>query len=305
MKQLLIRQLSPVTEELNFLLTNRIPRVGATRLLGWSSRLRKPWLVRPSIALWQRFGGLDLSDALRPDFASVHECFTRELRPGSRSLDMAPGAIVSPCDGQIMACGALAGIEALQAKGLRYTLAELLGSTSLAERCRDGVYATIRLSSGMYHRFHAPADGTLERVTHIAGDTWNVNPPAVRRVPSLYCRNERAVLELQLGEPEHTPLLLVPVAAVGVAGLRLRAVPGRLGLGYDGPRQIDCASVCQKGDELGWFEQGSTIIVIAPQSLRLAGGIVAGSRLRMGERLMMRRVPADRERDRQNTRGRP
>ena len=292
MKQSLLRHTSTLLEELNFLLTNRIPRVGATRLLGWFSHVENPWVVRAAIALWRRLGGLDLSDAMSQNFPSLHACFTRELLPGSRVIDNTAEALISPCDGNVMACGALSGIEAVQAKGLRYTLAELLGSESLAERMRDGSYVTIRLSSGMYHRFHAPADATLTKVTHIAGDTWNVNPPAVRRVPSLYCRNERAVLEMALEGNAGTPLLLVPVAAVGVATLRLHAVQERLGLSYRGPQHIACAARYRKAQELGWFEQGSTVIVIAPPGVRLAGGISAGARLRMGERLMVLRKDA-------------
>jgi phosphatidylserine decarboxylase len=275
-------------EELNFLLTNRIPRIAATRLLGWYSRIRSPLLARVSIALWRRFGDLDLSDSAPRQFVSVHDCFTRALRPGSRPLDCAREALISPSDGIVGACGQLAGIEALQAKGLYYPLPELLGSAALAARYRDGVYATLRLTAGMYHRFHAPADGRIERIIHIAGDTWNVNPPAVLRVPKLYCRNERAVLEFRPdGVPLNAPLLLVPVAAVGVAGLRLHAIADRLGLGYRGPAEIACDARYRKGGELGWFEQGSTIIVLAPRGYQLDGAIETGARIRMGMRLLL------------------
>lgn len=285
MKQSLRRHTGSLVEELNFLLTNRIPRVGATRLLGWFSHVENPWVVRASIALWRRLGGLDLSDAVSQNFPTLHACFTRALMPGSRAIDTSAEALVSPCDGYVMACGPLAGIEAVQAKGLNYTLQDLLGSAARAERLRDGVYVTLRLSSGMYHRFHAPVDARLRHVTHIAGDTWNVNPPAVRRVPSLYCRNERAVLEMETAGG--LQLLLVPVAAVGVAGLRLHAVPERLGLRYRGPDEIPCTMQYTKGAELGWFEQGSTVIVIAPAGVCLDPGICAGMRLRMGQRLML------------------
>ena len=154
-----------------------------------SSDLENPWVVRVSIALWRRLGGLDLSDAISREFPSLHACFTRALLPGSRLIDDAPEVLASPCDGYVMACGALSGIAAMQAKGLSYTLAQLLGSDALAEEMRDGTYVTLRLSSGMYHRFHAPADATLGKVTHIAGDTWNVNPVALKRVERLFCRN--------------------------------------------------------------------------------------------------------------------
>jgi phosphatidylserine decarboxylase len=274
-----------LAEELNFLLTNRVPRIALTRLLGWYSRIESPLLTRFSIAIWKRFGGLDLSDARATHFRSVHACFIRELRPGARPIDPAPGVLVSPCDGIVGACGALAGLRALQAKGLTYPLGELLVSTALAERFRDGVFVTIRLTSAMYHRFHAPADGRITRVTHVAGDTWNVNPVALARVQRLFCRNERAVLQLAIADPA-TELLIVPVAAVGVAGLRLHCVPERLGLDYRGPRVIDCAAGIRRGEELGWFEHGSTIIVIAPRGFALAGDVATGRHIRMGERLL-------------------
>jgi phosphatidylserine decarboxylase len=274
-----------LAEELNFLLTNRVPRIALTRLLGWYSRIESPLLARFSIAVWKRCGGLDLSESRETRFRSVHACFIRELRPDARPIDPAPGVLVSPCDGIVGACGSLAGLRALQAKGLVYPLGELLGGTALAERFRDGVFVTIRLTSAMYHRFHAPADGRIVRVTHIAGDTWNVNPVALARVQRLFCRNERAVLQLEIADSA-MELLIVPVAAVGVAGLRLHCVAERLGLGYRGPRVIDCAAGVRRGEELGWFEHGSTIIAIAPRGFALAEGIATGQRIRMGERLL-------------------
>lgn len=277
-----------LAEDLNFLLTNRVPRIALTRLLGWYSRIESPLLARISIALWRRFGGLELAEAREQRFRSVHACFTRELKPGARPLDPTPGALLSPCDGIVGACGALAGLQALQAKGLSYSVAELLGSESLAHRYRDGCFVTLRLTASMYHRFHAPADGRVTRVTHIAGDTWNVNPVAVARIERLFCRNERAVLQYHVTHTPHSAaLLLVPVAAVGVAGLRLHCLPERLGLDYHGPRHIDCDALYRKGDELGWFEQGSTIIVIAPRGWLPAAGVACGSGLRMGERLLL------------------
>jgi phosphatidylserine decarboxylase len=271
-------------EELNFVLTNRIPRLAATRLLGWFSRIEHPLVVRPAIALWRAFGGLDLQDCPRRRFRSIHDCFTRELRPGARAPDPTPGVLLSPCDGIVVACGVLRGLEMLQAKGLDYSLGQLLGDTALAERFREGTWVSLRLSAGMYHRFHAPADAVLSRVRHIAGDTWNVNPPALARVPQLYCRNERMVIELTLRQPAGATLLLVPVAAVGVAGIRLRGIEGRFGLGYEGPTLLDCAFSRRRGEELGHFEQGSTIVVIAPPGFTPL--VAIGDRLRAGERLL-------------------
>ena len=241
-----------------------------------------------AFALWRRFGGLDLTDARETRFASVHECFVRELRPGARPLDPDPAALLSPCDGIVGACGTLHGLRALQAKGLDYPIAELLGSDTLAREYRDGSYVTLRLAGGMYHRFHAPADGRIVRVIHIAGDTWNVNPIALARIERLFCRNERAVLEYRVHNDRAAAprLLLVAVAAVGVAQLRLHCLRERLGLDSRGPRVHRCDAAYRRGAELGWFEQGSTIIVLAPRGVQLAHGIATGVRVRMGERLM-------------------
>ena len=171
-----------------------------------------------------------------------------------------------------------------------YELAELLGAAELAECYRDGCYATLRLTSSMYHRFHAPCDARVEHLTYISGDTWNVNPIALRRIERLFCRNERAVLQLRVqGAPQlQPPLLLVPVAAILVASIRLHFVNVWLHLRYRGPNQIACDVPVIKGQELGWFEHGSTIIVFAPRGFALADGIAQGSAMRMGQPLLRR-----------------
>ena len=137
----------------------------------------------------------------------------------------------------------------------------------------------------MYHHFHAPADGTVQHVTHIAGDTWNVNPIALKRVERLFCKNERAAIHLRLDRGGH-PLALVPVAAVLVASLRLKFMDLLLHTRYRGPDELPCDAHVAKGQDLGWFQHGSTIIVFAPPGFTLAEGIAVGRRLRMGQALM-------------------
>jgi phosphatidylserine decarboxylase len=252
--------------------------------MGWFSRLRHPWLARASIGVWRLFADLDLSDARQQRFASLHDCFTRELVPGARPLERDPSTLVSPCDGIVGACGRLDGVELLQAKGMPYRLDDLLGSADAAAPYRDGRYVTLRLTSSMYHRFHAPHDGRVEHVTYFSGDTWNVNPIALARVERLFCRNERAAIRYRL---DAGPVItLVPVAAVLVASIRLHAPDLRLHLRYRGPNAVACNVPCRKGQELGWFEHGSTIIVFAPPGLELADGIATGARVRMGEPLL-------------------
>ncbi len=272
-------------ETLNFWLTNRIPRVLATRLMGRLSRIESPWLTKLLVAVWRQFTALDLGEAKQPHFASLRECFIRELKSGARPIDADPAVLTSPCDAIVGACGSLRGVELLQAKGMPYALADLLGSAAEAERYRDGSYVTLRLTSAMYHRFHAPADGRVEHVSYLAGDVWNVNPVALKRVPRLFCRNERAAIRFRLRSSGQL-LTLVPVAAVLVASIRLHWLAELLHLRYDGPRHIECDAPFAKGQEMGWFEHGSTIIVFAPAGFTLLEGIVPGQRLRMGQPLL-------------------
>ena len=276
-------------EDLNFLLTNRIPRGLLTRFMGWFSQIRHPLVCRASIAVWRLFTDLDLSDARRQRFASLHECFTRELVAGARRIDVDPAVLTSPCDAIVGACGEAVAGQVFQAKGFPYELRELFGPTQDIAPFVDGVYVTLRLTSAMYHRFHAPHDCEIERVTYLSGDTWNVNPIALARVQRLFCRNERAVLRARLASSGQ-PIALVPVAAILVASIRLHFLDVLLHLRYRGPHEIPCRKAFGKGEEIGWFEHGSTIIVFAPRGFRLCEGVNPGSSIRMGSALL--RMPA-------------
>jgi phosphatidylserine decarboxylase len=227
---------------------------------------------------------LDLSEARTDRFKSLHDCFTRELKEGARPIDADPSVLTSPCDALVGACGRVEDGMVLQAKGFPYPLAELLGDAELVDYYRRGEFATLRLTSSMYHRFHAPYDCRVERVSYISGDTWNVNPIALKRVERLFCKNERAVIRCRL--PSGALLTLVPVAAILVASIRLKFLDVRLHLEYRGPNVIPCDAQVRKGQEMGWFEHGSTIIVFAPEGVSLRQGLGEGGRLRMGEALM-------------------
>jgi phosphatidylserine decarboxylase len=220
----------------------------------------------------------------------------RELKAGARPLDPSPDALVSPCDAIVGACGRIGedpAAQVFQAKGFPYPLTDLLGddahARAMIDLLRGGSYVTLRLTSSMYHRFHAPASLTLEHVTYHSGDTWNVNPIALKRIERLFCKNERAALHVRLHDG--TPLLLVPVAAILVASMRLRAVDVALNAQYRGPHQLPCNARYDKGEQMGWFEHGSTILVFTPPGFALANGVEAGHRIRMGEALL-RRAPA-------------
>jgi phosphatidylserine decarboxylase len=271
-------------ESINFLFSNRIPRRMVTRFMGWWSRIEHPWVCHGSIALWRLFSDLDLSEAKTTHFKSLHDCFTRELKDGARPIDMSAAHLISPCDGLVGACGPIARGTLLQAKGFPYSLSELTLDAGLAEQYEGGHYATLRLTSSMYHRFHAPADCRIEQVNYISGDTWNVNPIALKRVARLFCKNERAVIRCRIASG--ALLTLVPVAAILVASIRLRFLDVLLHLRYRGPNVIPCDAPLQRGEEMGWFEHGSTIIVLAPPGIRLAEGVIEGARVQMGRPLL-------------------
>jgi phosphatidylserine decarboxylase len=272
-------------EELNFLLTNRIPRRLATQFMGWFSRIEQPLVRDLSIAVWRLFSDLDLREAKKSQFESLHDCFVRELKHGVRPIDRRNDILVSPCDAIVGACGRIGGTTVFQAKGFPYTLEDLLCDRDLAENYRNGSYATLRLKSSMYHRFHAPHDGCIEQVRYISGDTWNVNPIALKRIERLFCKNERAVVRLRLATNGQV-VTLVAVAAILVASIRLHCLGAALNRNYRGCSVIDCGNSVRKGDELGWFEHGSTIIAFAPEGFALCNNIRDGSVIRMGEPLM-------------------
>ena len=272
-------------EDVNFLLTNRIPRRLLTRFMGWFSRIEQPLVRDLSIGLWRFFSDLDLAEAKKTGFRSMHDCFTRELKDGARPVVADPSILVSPCDAIVGAGGAIAGTELFQVKGFPYSLRDLLGRSSLADDHMNGCYVTLRLTSSMYHRFHAPYDCRVEQVTYISGDTWNVNPIALKRIEKLFCKNERALLRTRLVAGGHV-VTLVPVAAVLVASIRLHFLDTLLTLQHRGPNVMSCNAPFRKGDEMGWFQHGSTIIVFAPDGFTLCEGVQEGATIRVGERLM-------------------
>ncbi len=275
-------------EDLNFLVTNRIPRRLTTQFMGWFSKRTNPVVRDLSLAVWQLFADVNLDEAAKTEFASLHDCFIRALKPGARPIDPDPAVLTSPCDAIVGASGAIDGTRVIQAKGFPYTLEDLLHDPELVDLYRNGSYVTLRLSSSMYHRFHAPHDLRVEQVTYISGDTWNTNPITVKRVERLFCKNERAVVRTRLAATNQL-VTLVPVASILVASIRLHFLDVLLHLRYSGANVIACDAAFRKGDEMGWFELGSTIVVFAPAGMGLCDNVREGSFIRMGEPLLRTR----------------
>ncbi|MGK6324044.1 archaetidylserine decarboxylase [Sphingomonas sp. DT-51] len=267
-------------EDLNFLLTNRIPRRWATKLVGRIAAVEHPLVARPALAAWRFFSDVDLSDAATTEFRSLRDGFVRRLRSGARAYDRDPTTLASPCDAILGAHGRIEGDRVYQIKGFPYRLGDLVPDPALVERFRDGWFVTLRLTAAMYHRFHAPADLAVTGVTYLSGDCWNVNPIALKRVEQLFCRNERAVIEAQA---DGRPLLLVPVAAILVASIRLSFLDVATVLRDQGGARVACDARIGKGEEMGWFEHGSTILLFLPPAARLCDGLRLGDTIRAGQ----------------------
>jgi len=275
-------------DRLSFWLTNRIPRHALTRFMGWFSRIESRWLTRLSVTVWQWFvDDLRLDEARHDRFDSLHACFTRQLEPGARRVDPDPDVVVSPCDAEVGAMGRIDQARLFQAKGLDYTLYELLADEALTHRHRDGHFVTLRLKSSMYHRFHAPDACRPEYVDYISGEVWNVNPPTLRCLEKVFCKNERVVIPLSR-EAAGQEITMVAVAAVLVASVRLHGVETTLDRHYRGPCRLDWNRSFQRGEEMGYFEHGSTIIMLTGKQLVLHESLWSGNVIRVGQPLLSR-----------------
>ncbi|MXP26176.1 phosphatidylserine decarboxylase [Altererythrobacter indicus] len=272
-------------EDINFLLTNRIPRLAFTRFMGKFSRIEQPAVRALSIALWRFFCDVDLTDARKSTFVSLHDAFIRQLEEGARPINTDPACLAAPCDAIVGAHGRITKGQVYQIKGFPYDLGDLLGDVEQAAQFEGGLFVTMRLTAGMYHRFHAPAALSVEQVRYISGDTWNVNPIALKRIERLFCKNERAPITVRLTE-ENSQIVLVPVAAVLVASIRLPFLDQSKGVREGGARVEMCQATFERGEEMGWFEHGSTIVMVAPPGWRLATDITAGQPIRMGRDLL-------------------
>lgn len=272
------------SDGLGFVVTNALPRRQAGRFMRWFSRVEHPLVRDLSMAVWQAFGGdLRLDEARTRDFRSVHECFVRDLKPDARPIDHDPGLLVSPCDGIVMAGGPIESTTLVQAKGLTYTLDELLLDRALVDRHRDGRFVTLRLTSTMYHHFHAPAAGSVTRVTLVPGDRWNVNPSTVARVRRVYCRNTRAILPLVLDSGLH--VTLVAVGAILVSSVYFRFLSEGLDDSVSEVKDLPCAATFARGEDLGHFRHGSTIVMLVERDVSLSEHVGPGVTVRVGQPL--------------------
>ena len=265
------------------------PKGTLSRLLGYCARRPIPRrLRRPLFTAFARRVGADLGEVELPlhDYASLDAFFTRGLRPGARPIPSDGATVISPCDGTVSAIGVAEGGHLIQAKGKAYTLADLLADDAAAARFAGGPYVTIYLSPRDYHRVHFAVDGPVTGFQHVPGTCFPVNAAAVKHVDRLFARNERLVTYQDTGGGE---IATVMVAATGVGHMTVTYdavethMPRR---GRPGPRvRFAAGRAARRGDELGAFHLGSTVILLfEPGRVRLRP-LEPGARIRLGDPL--------------------
>ena len=274
-----------------------LPRYWLTSLVYRLARIRTPAvkdaLIRGFLKLYDvRLD--EVRDRVPDDFATFNDFFIRELKPGARPVDPDPRSIVSPADGTLSQAGDMHGNRILQAKGIDYTLEDLLAADiDLAREFDGGAFATIYLAPYNYHRVHAPVAGELVKAHYVPGDLFSVNSSTAAHVPGLFSRNERLNLHFRTA---FGPLVVVLVGALNVGSISTpwsgEIRPRKTGV----VESIDLSGTSRavgKGDLLGWFNMGSTVILLLPPgSCSWRGNFEPGLKTVMGESIGELSAPA-------------
>ena len=262
-----------------------------SRLTGRLADLRVPRaLLRPLLSMFIRAFGVDLAEVPEPveSYPTFNAFFTRRLREGARPVATDPGVVVSPSDSWLRGIGAVpADGRFEQVKGLAYTLDALLGSEEDALPFRRGVHATLYLSPAMYHRVHSPVDGLVQAWRYIPGRLFPVRGASVQSVPGLFTRNERVALFLETEAHGAVAVVLVGAANVGRIRLAFTDLVTNAGAPATRVRSIDGVPV-RRGQEIGAFNLGSTVIVLAADPTLAPAGVSAGDIVRVGQALWRR-----------------
>jgi len=261
-----------------------------SRLTGRVADLRLPKAILvPAIRAYARAFRADLAEAALPleAYPSFNAFFTRRLREGARPIACGEGVVVSPSDSRLSAIGPVPADGRLeQVKGSSYSIEALLGSAEDAAPFRRGLHATLYLSPAMYHRVHSPVDGRVRAWCHVPGRLFPVNPAGVRRVPGLFTRNERVAVFVDTEAHGPVAVVLVGAANVGRVSLAFADLVTNTGRA---PGRVEPAETIalQRGDELGAFNLGSTVVLLVADP-GLAPAASAGDLVRMGQALWRR-----------------
>ncbi len=259
-----------------------LPHHAISRLIGLVAECRIPWVRDLFIRRFIHTYGVDMSQALEPDptaYACFNDFFTRALKPDARPIGE---GLVSPADGVLSRYGRIEHGTLIQAKGQTYSLGALLGGdVSRAAPFRQGSFATVYLSPKDYHRVHMPMTGTLREMTYVPGRLFSVNQATANHVPGLFARNERLVC---IFDTEHGPLAMVLVGAMIVAAIettwagQVTPLSGRVQT-----TRFDEPIVIEKGQEMGRFKLGSTVVMCMGREMAFGDFDPKGSPISMGQ----------------------
>lgn len=263
-----------------------VPKNALSRAVGAAAHVPLPGpLARASIHAFARLYHIDVAESERPprDYSSVGKFFARRLRPGARPIDRRPGIAVAPADGRLLNHGRISGDGRLiQAKDRTYRVGALLADDELGDGFLGGSWTTIYLSPRDYHRVHFPVEGRVVAARYVPGNLWPVNGPAVAHVDQLFCVNERLITYVD------SPLGLVAIVMVGATSV------GHITVAYDpsletnrsvaaGHRSYSTARPVARGDELGVFHLGSTVVVVFANADVEPKALLEGEAVRVGQ----------------------
>ena len=266
-----------------------LPQHFLSRIVYALMRCQTRWTKNLLIQMISRVAGINYAEALSPDpadYPSFNAWFTRALKPGARTFDPDPQALLSPCDGRISESGRLRENLILQAKGKDYSLQELLANDPVCEPLSGGHFFTIYLSPKDYHRVHMPMGGRLQRMIHVPGRLFSVAPYTVRQVPRLFARNERVIA---IFDTVSGPLVMVLVGAMLVSSTETvwaGEVTPTKNKAVTAKNYVNDNITLAKGDEMGRFNMGSTVILLMPPGvLKSVADLSAGDAVMLGQKI--------------------
>lgn len=271
-----------------------MPQLYLTRAAGWLAKQQWGAVTHLVIKAFAKKYKIDMSIAEKENFstyASFNEFFIRPLKANARPLNQNPAALCCPADGRVSECGPIEDERLIQAKGHFFSLKDLLaGDQELTDTFKNGNFITTYLSPRDYHRVHMPCNGTLRKMIYVPGDLFSVNPFLAQHVPNLFARNERLICVF---DTEFGSMVQILVGATITASI------GTVWAGVINPPRANEVKVwdypgeegvqLMKGQEMGWFQLGSTVINLFPAgAVQLADYLSVNEPVRMGEILAMK-----------------
>lgn len=283
----LTSQLSSKKKPLAYTFLELLPRKLFSRLCGWVADLPLPAVIlRPMLHVFIAFYRIDMKEYLYPiaRYKNFTEFFTRPLKPGMRPVNLDADALVSPVDGTLGEYGSITQQTLIQAKGHSYSLRDLLGDAERAASYEGGTFITIYLAPNNYHRIHSMADGEIADFSYFPGDLWTVSPLGVQYHPNLFARNERTISYLQTSNRE-CALVKVGATVVGRIKVPYHSIVSNKSGAVPVQEKLSTPFVVKRGEEVGRFELGSTVICLFPENQVELNDFREEQVVRMGERI--------------------